>query len=58
MLPRETKLTTDNPTPANDLAAKTVKGSAYSIGASAITMVLGFGRSVLMARLLTLPLPG
>jgi O-antigen/teichoic acid export membrane protein len=53
MLPRETKLTTDNPTPVNDLATKTVKGSVYSIGASAITMVLGFGRSVLMARLLT-----
>jgi hypothetical protein len=35
------------------LAAKTVKGSAYSIGASAVTRVLGFGRSVLMARLLT-----
>jgi O-antigen/teichoic acid export membrane protein len=34
------------------LAARTVKGSAYSIGASAVTMVLGFGRSVLMARLL------
>jgi PST family polysaccharide transporter len=39
--------------PGNDLAVKTVKGSAYSIGASAVTMVLGFGRSVLMARLLT-----
>lgn len=36
-----------------ELAAQTVKGSIYSIGASAITMVLGFGRSVLMARLLT-----
>ena len=35
------------------LATQTVKGSVYSIGASAITMVLGFGRSVLMARLLT-----
>jgi O-antigen/teichoic acid export membrane protein len=35
------------------LAAKTVRGSAYSITASAVTMVLGFGRSVLMARLLT-----
>jgi len=35
------------------LAVKTVKGSAYSIGTSAVTMVLGFGRSVLMARLLT-----
>ncbi len=35
------------------LATQTVKGSVYSIGASAVTMVLGFGRSVLMARLLT-----
>lgn len=34
------------------LATKTVKGSAYSIAASAATLVLGFGRSVLMARLL------
>jgi O-antigen/teichoic acid export membrane protein len=34
------------------LAAKMVKGSAYSIAASAVTLVLGFGRSVLMARLL------
>lgn len=43
---------TDNQSGAEGLAAKTVKGSAYSIGASAVTMVLGFGRSILMARLL------
>ncbi len=53
VLLRERNVTADDPTQANDLAAKTVKGSAYSIGASAVTMVLGFGRSVLMARLLT-----
>jgi hypothetical protein len=35
------------------LAAKTVKGSAYSIAASGITLGLGLGRSILMARLLT-----
>ncbi|MFW6116803.1 MAG: oligosaccharide flippase family protein, partial [bacterium] len=34
------------------LASQTVRGSAYTIGASAVTMVLGFSRSVLMARLL------
>jgi O-antigen/teichoic acid export membrane protein len=38
---------------AESLAVTTVRGSLYSIGASAVTMVLGFGRSVLMARLLT-----
>jgi O-antigen/teichoic acid export membrane protein len=43
---------TERNTESDGLAAKTVKGSAYSIGASAVTMVLGFGRSVLMARLL------
>jgi lipopolysaccharide exporter len=37
---------------ADGLASKTVKGSAYTIGASAVTMVLGFSRSVLLARLL------
>lgn len=37
---------------ADGLASKTVKGSAYTVGASAVTMVLGFSRSVLMARLL------
>lgn len=42
----------DDQTGFEGLAAKTVKGSAYSIAASAVTMVLGFGRSVLMARLL------
>jgi O-antigen/teichoic acid export membrane protein len=41
------------PSASEGLAAKTVKGSAYSIAASAVTLVLGFGRSVLMARLLT-----
>jgi O-antigen/teichoic acid export membrane protein len=35
------------------LAARTVKGSAYSIAASGITLGLGLGRSILMARLLT-----
>jgi O-antigen/teichoic acid export membrane protein len=34
------------------LTAKAVKGSAYSIMASAVTLVLGLGRSILMARLL------
>jgi O-antigen/teichoic acid export membrane protein len=42
----------ENPARPEGLAARTVKGSAYSIAASAVTMVLGFGRSVLMARLL------
>jgi len=42
----------DQEVDSRDLAAKTVKGSAYSIAASGVTMVLGFGRSVLMARLL------
>lgn len=35
------------------LAAKTIRGSAYSIAASAVTLVLGVGRSILMARLLS-----
>jgi len=34
------------------LAAQTVRGSVYSIAASGVTLLLGFGRSVLMARLL------
>lgn len=34
------------------LASETVRGSAYTVGASAVTMVLGFSRSILMARLL------
>lgn len=38
--------------PLESLAAKTVRGSAYSIAASAVTMVLGLGRSIVMARLL------
>lgn len=42
-----------NNRPQDSLAVKTVKGSAYSIVASAVTLVLGFGRLVLMARLLT-----
>jgi O-antigen/teichoic acid export membrane protein len=44
-------MTSEQPKP-DGLISKTVKGSAYTIGASAVTMVLGFGRSVLMARLL------
>jgi len=34
------------------LAARTVKGSVYSITASGVTLVLGLGRSIVMARLL------
>jgi O-antigen/teichoic acid export membrane protein len=44
-------MTSTQPKPES-LAAQTVTGSVYSIAASAVTMVLGFGRSVLMARLL------
>jgi O-antigen/teichoic acid export membrane protein len=40
------------PAPPDDLAAKTVKASAYSITASAATLVLGLSRSIIMARLL------
>jgi len=43
---------TDTQPSSEGLAAKTVKGSAYSIAASAVTLVLGLGRSILMARLL------
>jgi O-antigen/teichoic acid export membrane protein len=40
-------------TPSQEsLTVKTVKGSAYTITASAATLVLGLGRSILMARLL------
>ena len=35
-----------------DIASKTVRGTALSAGSSAATLVLGFGRSVLLARLL------
>lgn len=45
-------MTTAQPSPES-LAVKTVKGSAYSISASAVTLGLGLGRSILMARLLT-----
>ncbi|MEA3407263.1 MAG: lipopolysaccharide biosynthesis protein [Chloroflexota bacterium] len=38
---------------ARDIAARTVRGSAFNIAASGITMVSGFARSVLLARLLT-----
>jgi len=34
------------------VALKSITGSAFSIGASAVTLVLGFARSVLLARLL------
>lgn len=42
----------DTQTSSDGLAAQTIKGSAYSIAASGATLILGFGRSVLMARLL------
>ena len=38
--------------PSESLAAKTVKGSVYSVAASAVTLVLGLARSIVMARLL------
>lgn len=38
----------DNP----EIAVQAVRGSLYSVGASAVTLVLGFVRSVLLARLL------
>lgn len=36
----------------NSIAAETVRGSLYSVSASAVTLALGFIRSVLLARLL------
>ena len=36
----------------DSIAAKTLKGSFFSIGSSIVTMVLGFVRSVILARLL------
>lgn len=38
--------------PRDDLAAATVRASAYSIAASAATLILGLTRSIVMARLL------
>ncbi len=38
--------------PPDNIARHTVKGSAYSVGASAVTIGLGFVRATLMARLL------
>lgn len=37
----------------DSIATRTVKGSIFSIGSSAITIVSGFARSVILARLLT-----
>ncbi|MGC9398867.1 MAG: lipopolysaccharide biosynthesis protein [Anaerolineae bacterium] len=37
----------------DSIATKTVKGSFFSLGSSAITIVSGFARSVILARLLT-----
>lgn len=37
---------------ARDIASKSVHGSAFNIGSSAITLIVGFTRSVLLARLL------
>ncbi len=37
---------------ARDIASKSVHGSAFNIGSSAITLIIGFTRSVLLARLL------
>jgi len=48
---RDTQMTDIQPS-SDGLAAQTVRGSVYSIAASGVTLVLGFGRSVLMARLL------
>lgn len=42
----------DNQSTPEGLAARTVKGSVYSITASGVTLVLGLGRSIVMARLL------
>jgi O-antigen/teichoic acid export membrane protein len=42
----------DNQSTPESLAARTVKGSVYSITASGVTLVLGLGRSIVMARLL------
>ena len=36
----------------SDIARRAVSGSLYSVGASAVTLVLGFVRSIVMARLL------
>lgn len=42
-------MTTPN---SDDIALQTVGGSVYSVGASAVTLTLGFVRAVIMARLL------
>lgn len=41
-----------SPSSAREIASKAIRGSAWSIGASAITIASGFVRSVLLARLL------
>jgi PST family polysaccharide transporter/lipopolysaccharide exporter len=41
-----------DPSDKRSIAKKSVKGSAFSIGSSLVTLVLGFTRSVLLARLL------
>jgi len=46
-------LRTDEPSPSEvPLAYRAVRGSAYTVGASLITLTLGFLRSVLLARML------
>ncbi len=40
------------PVPAAPIGARAVRGSVWSVGAAAVTFVLGFTRSVLLARLL------
>ena len=40
-------------TDVRDIASRTIRGAALNMGSSAVTLVLGFARSVLLARLLS-----
>jgi O-antigen/teichoic acid export membrane protein len=51
-IPHMRDLPTREELPPRELAGRTVTGSLFNVGAQAITLVLGFVRSVLLARLL------